>query len=88
MNLERIGVLKPFIPTEMPAAPPAPGAFAEALLNIRAGEEATRHLALGDAGALHTSMLALEKAKLSMEMLVGVRNRLMSAWQELMREQI
>lgn len=90
MNLDSIEALKPFAPTETPARTFAPhsGAFADIVQRIKSGEDAVKHLALGDGGALHVSMIAMEKAKLSMEVLVGVRNRLMSAWQELMREQI
>lgn len=90
MNLNRIEALKPFMPTEPPARAFAPlsGAFADMVERIKNGEDAVKHLALGDGGSLHATMIAMEKAKLSMEVLAGVRNRLMSAWQELMREQI
>jgi flagellar hook-basal body complex protein FliE len=47
-----------------------------------------RHLAAGDATNLHQVMISLEKAKLSFEMALQVRNKLLDAYQEIMRMQI
>ncbi len=47
-----------------------------------------RHLAAGDAANLHQVMLSLEKAKLSFDVVVQVRNKLLDAYQEIMRMQI
>jgi flagellar hook-basal body complex protein FliE len=51
-------------------------------------DQALVQLASGQSPSLHQTMLSLEQAKLSFQFLEQVRNRLMSAYQELMREQI
>ncbi len=51
-------------------------------------DQALVQLASGQSPSLHQTMLTLEQAKLSFQFLEQVRNRLMSAYQELMREQI
>jgi len=51
-------------------------------------DEALKQLAFGQNVNLHQTMILLEQAKLSFQFLEQVRNRLMSAYQELMREQI
>lgn len=45
-------------------------------------------LASGQAQNLHETMLTLEEAKLSLQFLQQVRNRLLTAYQDLLREQI
>jgi len=47
-----------------------------------------RNLALGQAGSLHEVMFSLQAAQLSTELMVQVRNRLVDAYQDLMRMQI
>jgi len=42
-------------------------------------------LALGDESYLHNTMIAFEKARLSLQLVVEVRNRLVEAYQEIMR---
>jgi flagellar hook-basal body complex protein FliE len=76
-----------------PAARPQRGAsFADALgqavgevekLQVAADGEATRS-AMG-AGNLHETALALEKADVSMRVLTKVRNKMVEAYQEIMR---
>lgn len=56
--------------------------------HLLAADNALQHLALGDAASLHQTMLAMEQAKLSFQFLEQVRNRLMSAYQDILREQI
>lgn len=51
-------------------------------------DHALQQLARGEAASLHQTMLHLEQAKLSFQFLEQIRNRLMSAYQELLREQI
>jgi flagellar hook-basal body complex protein FliE len=56
-----------------------------------AAGEADRQLALlasGQAPSLHQVMIALEEARLSLQLLVQVRNRLLDAYQEISRMQI
>jgi flagellar hook-basal body complex protein FliE len=52
-----------------------------------AGQSLT-DLASGESGNLHRVMLDLEQAKLSFQLAVQVRNKLLESYQELMRMQI
>ena len=47
-----------------------------------------RKLALGEAENLHQVMMSLEKAKLSFSLVMQVRNKVMEAYQDIMRTQI
>lgn len=47
-----------------------------------------QQLASGQGVSLHQTMLKLEEAKLSFQYMEQIRNRLMTAYQELLREQI
>lgn len=42
----------------------------------------------GDAGSLHHAMISLEKADISFRTLLQVRNRVLEAYQEIMRMQV
>jgi flagellar hook-basal body complex protein FliE len=55
---------------------------------IVAADAQVQKLAVGEATNLHQVMTALEKAKLSFEMVVQVRNKLLEAYQDVMRMQI
>ncbi|WP_298627867.1 flagellar hook-basal body complex protein FliE [uncultured Legionella sp.] len=55
---------------------------------LNAADEALSQLASGHAENLHQTMLTLEQAKLSFHYLEQIRNRLMTAYQDLLREQI
>ncbi|MBU6955230.1 MULTISPECIES: flagellar hook-basal body complex protein FliE [unclassified Hahella] len=55
---------------------------------IAAADSAARSLATGDAENLHQVMIALDKAQLSMSLMVEVRNRLLESYQEVMRMSI
>lgn len=52
---------------------------------ISTGDMEVRRLALGEAGNLHEVMTRLEQAKLSFELAVQVRNKVLEAYQEVMR---
>ncbi|MBA2655976.1 MAG: flagellar hook-basal body complex protein FliE [Tatlockia sp.] len=51
-------------------------------------DKALQQLATNQNASLHQTMLSLEQAKLSFQLLEQIRNRVMSAYQEIMREQI
>ncbi len=51
-------------------------------------DDALQQLASGQATSLHQTMLTLEEAKLSFQFLEQIRNRLMSAYQDILKEQI
>ncbi|HLF22348.1 MAG TPA: flagellar hook-basal body complex protein FliE [Burkholderiales bacterium] len=53
-----------------------------------AADTDVRRLALGEAGNLHEVMMRLETAKLSLELAVQVRNRLLEGYQDILRMQI
>ncbi len=46
------------------------------------------NLALGEESYLHNTMISYEKANLSLQLLLEVRNRLVEAYQEIMRIQV
>ncbi|HEX5513576.1 MAG TPA: flagellar hook-basal body complex protein FliE [Gammaproteobacteria bacterium] len=51
-------------------------------------DQGVRRLALGEADNLHQVMIALEEAKLQFELVVQVRNRLVEAYQDILRMRI
>ena len=53
-----------------------------------AGEQATKSLQSGDAKHLHEVMIAVEEADVSLRMLVQMRNKALTAYEEIMRMQI
>ena len=52
------------------------------------GEEAIQNLASGQAKNLHEVMISVEKADISLKMLVQFRNKALQAYEEVMRMQI
>ena len=55
---------------------------------IQVAEDDARKLAVGQADSLHTVMIRMEEAKLSLQLMAQVRNRLLDAYQEVMRMQV
>lgn len=51
-------------------------------------DQLVQKLALGDAENLHQVMIALDEAKFSFNLLVQVRNKLLEAYQDVMRMQV
>jgi flagellar hook-basal body complex protein FliE len=47
-----------------------------------------QHLAVGDASSLHQVMVRLEESRISLQLLLQVRNRVLEAYQDVMRMQI
>jgi flagellar hook-basal body complex protein FliE len=47
-----------------------------------------QHLAVGDAASLHQVMVRLEESRISLQLLLQVRNRVLEAYQDVMRMQI
>src|SRR5713226_8904220 len=56
--------------------------------NIIAADDAVRRLAVGEPVNLHQVMVQLERAKLQFELVLQVRNKLLEAYQDLLRMQI
>lgn len=55
---------------------------------VAAADDQVRKLALGEADSLHGVMISLADARVSMGLMVQVRNRLVEAYQDVMRMQI
>ena len=55
---------------------------------LMGAESDMQKLAVGEAQNLHEVMINLEEARLSFQLLVQVRNRLLEAYQEVMRMQV
>ena len=74
----------------------AAGGFGDILKNLinkvdetqAAGDLATKSLQSGDAKHLHEVMIAVEEADVSLRMLVQMRNKALTAYEEIMRMQI
>ncbi|MBA4397635.1 MAG: flagellar hook-basal body complex protein FliE [Syntrophus sp. (in: bacteria)] len=64
------------------------GAVAETSKLQREADGAAMNVLAGDAGSLHHAMIALEKANVSFRTLLQVRNRVLEAYQEIMRMQV
>jgi flagellar hook-basal body complex protein FliE len=56
--------------------------------NIVESNQALQDLALGKAESTHEVVIAMEKAKMSLQIAVEVRNKLVEAYQEVLRMQI
>jgi flagellar hook-basal body complex protein FliE len=56
--------------------------------NLVNADNDVRMLAAGQATSLHDVMIHMEEAKLSFQLLAQVRNRLLDAYQEVMRMQV
>jgi flagellar hook-basal body complex protein FliE len=47
-----------------------------------------QHMALGDTGSVHQVMARMEEARLSFELMMQVRNKVLEAYQDVMRMQV
>ena len=89
--------VQPFEPkTREPAAQVSGSAFFELMqrevgelsATMNAAENGMRELAAGKPVELHEVMIGLERARMSVQVFVQVRNRLVEAWQDLARMQV
>lgn len=87
--------IAPSLPSTGPAGAAAPG-FSDmakkAILKVNelqteADQLATR-LAAGDAIEIHQAMIAMQKASTALQFTVQVRNKIIEAYQEIMRMQV
>jgi len=51
-------------------------------------DQAIAKVQLEDAGSIHDAMIALEKAGISFQVMMQVRNKILDAYQEVMRMQV
>ncbi|GGY28827.1 flagellar hook-basal body complex protein FliE [Paludibacterium paludis] len=74
------------------AEAPAPGVFERVLETVENTErgvgEALADVATGRVGNLHQVMLSLEQSRLRFELFLQVRNRVLEAYQDIMRMQV
>ncbi len=54
----------------------------------KTAEESAEKLALGDESYLHNTVISYEKATLALQLTIEVRNKIMEAYQEIMRIQM
>jgi flagellar hook-basal body complex protein FliE len=77
------------VPTE---AKPFTDVLKDAIADINKlqvnADEAIGKVELGNAASIHEAMIALEKAGLSFRAMMQVRNKIMDAYQEIMRIQV
>jgi flagellar hook-basal body complex protein FliE len=55
---------------------------------VAAADSQVRQLAVGETTNIHQVMISLEKARLSLELVVQVRNKVLEAYQNMMQMQI
>lgn len=98
MDVTKIGAALPALPAT-PAAgatPAGTGGFGAVLKDSIAqvnslqgkADEAITDLATGKQGSLHDTMLSIEKAELSFRLMMQVRNKIVEAYQEVLRMQV
>jgi len=93
--LARLGSIAPSTLSSKPAAPAAGGigaSFGESLMSLVENVESTGAEAntavsnmLDKTGDVHEAMIALHKAETSLQLTVQIRNKLVTAYQEIMR---
>ncbi len=95
MNIDSIGQSELFVDAEFSTVGAATP-FSERLKSefesvgskLAVAETALQDLAAGKPGNIHHVMLALEDARLSFQLLAQVRNKVLEAYQDLLRMQI
>jgi flagellar hook-basal body complex protein FliE len=96
MSIEAIGAIAPISLEPSTAAVAPNGSFAAWFDNqmstvnqqLAVADAGMQKLALGDASNLHQVMIQMEEAKLSVQLVLQVRNRLLEAYQDVMRMQM
>ncbi|MDY6972441.1 MAG: flagellar hook-basal body complex protein FliE [Thermodesulfobacteriota bacterium] len=63
-------------------------AIGEANRLQKEAEQAVQELASGDEKDIHKTMIALEKAEVSFQLMMQVRNKIVAAYEEVMRMQV
>jgi flagellar hook-basal body complex protein FliE len=88
MTVGRLQIDKPHDSSHQPFSDFLSDCVQDTNTRLLTADEALQDLAKGHSVNLHQTMLTLEEAKLSFQLLEQVRNRLMSAYQDILREQI
>ncbi len=98
MDVTRIGSTPLITPAETPGAKPSEKttSFGEVLKDSlkqvnslqQEADASIQSLATGGAASLHDTMLAVQKAELSFKLMMQVRNKIVEAYQEVLRMQV
>jgi len=101
MNVDSVGFLPPFSPLPngldgaeggdnggMDFASWLRKSMAETNQQLMDADQQVTRLALGETDNLHQVMISLERAKLSFQLMVQVRNKFLEAYQDVLRMQI
>lgn len=77
------------VPAASTAAPSFSSLVADGLSQVNgqlvAGQQDLQRLALGEAGSLHQVMTRMEESRISFQLMLQVRGRLLEAYQDLMK---
>ena len=95
MNINSVGSIKTQMPT-VQAAASKPDNFAtlmqqyvqQANQETKAANAAGVDLAMGESNNVSETLVAMQKANLSFQLMLGVRNKLVDAYREVMRMQV
>ena len=91
---DEVGPAAPLARAAAPTVPQLPfgSLVAEGLQAVNegllAGQRELQGLALGDTRNLHEVLVRLEESRISLQLMLQVRNRLLEAYQDVMRMQI
>jgi len=96
MRIENVGVQGIGGPSDLAQAKPAEGGFGDTMKKAISGVNDLQHdadslavkLAAGDAVEIHQAMIAMQKASTALQFTVQVRNKIIEAYQEIMRMQV
>jgi len=96
VSLTPIASVPPVTPDSVSPAPAGGNGFRGALENAiqsvetsqSAGAQAVENFLSGEGGELHSTILAVQRASLSFDLFLQVRNKAVSAYQEIMRMQV
>ena len=82
-------VLTPGSPTPAAGRPGVAGAFREALAQVsqlqQAADQASQAFALGENRDVASTLITIEKASLAFQLTLHIRNKVVEAYQEVMR---
>jgi flagellar hook-basal body complex protein FliE len=100
LNLNTLSPLKPLAEAEKAAQQGSEGsagttfsdllkqAMQEVSVAEHTAQQEARNLMTGETTDMHTAILAVQKADVSFQMMMAVRSKLISAYQEVMRMQL
>jgi flagellar hook-basal body complex protein FliE len=96
MNIDSIGGINQQISPKLPTGASKPGNFASLVQqyvqqtnqDTKAAQAAAVDLAVGKSSNVSETLLAVQKADLSFQLMMSVRNKLVDAYREVMRMQV